>query len=110
MEIVILAIAYPAAITLLFYFIFLRPVQQQDRRRRQALTQLQVGDSVLTQAGFIATVKDIIIPESGGATEILLDLGSGVEVRALASAILQRWSQGQPSGGLAEAEAGRRKG
>lgn len=89
MEILILALAYPAAIALLFYFVFLRPVQQQNRRRRQELANLQLGDEVLTQAGFIANVKDIIIPGEG-PTEIVLDLGNGVEVRAFASAIVQR--------------------
>ncbi len=110
MEIVILALAYPAAIALLFYFVFLRPVQQQERRRRQVLAHLEVGDTVLTQAGFIATVKDIVVPASGGPPEILLDLGNGVEVRALASAIVQRWPGSGAPKGLAEAEARRSKG
>lgn len=89
MEIVILAIVYPVAIAALFYFAFLRPVQQQQRRQRRELADLEVGDEVLTQAGFIARVKDIRIPEEG-PTEIILDLGNGTEVRALASAISQR--------------------
>ncbi len=108
MEILILAIAYPAAIALLFYFAFLRPVQQQNRRRRQELANLQVGDEVLTQAGFIATVKEIIVPPSGGPTEILLDLGNDVEVRALAAAIVQRLNPTPPS--LVPQGGGRRKG
>ena len=101
MEIVILAIAYPVAIALLFYFAFLRPVQQQQRRHRQELANLQVGDEVLTQAGFIATVKDIIVPAEG-PSEILLDLGNGLEVRAFASAIVQRL---QPAATSAHQEA-----
>lgn len=95
MEIVILAIAYPVAIVLLFYFAFLRPVQQQQRSRRQVMADLQVGDRVLTQAGFIATVKDIAVP-SDGPSEIILDLGNGVEVRAFASAIVQRLETPDP--------------
>jgi len=103
MEIVILALAYPAAIALLFYFVFLRPVQQQNSRRRQELVNLQVGDEVLTQAGFIATVKDIIIPDEG-PTEILLELGNGVEVRAFASAIVQRLRPAAPSRDISAAD------
>jgi preprotein translocase subunit YajC len=87
--ILVLALAYPAAIALLFYFAFLRPVQQQNRRQREQLASLRVGDEVLTQAGFIATIKDIRIPEEPGPTILILDLG-GVEVRAVSSAILQR--------------------
>ncbi len=87
--ILILAIAYPAAIVVLFYFAFLRPVQQERARQRRELSNLQVGDEVLTQAGFIATVKEIRVPEEPGPTELILDLG-GLDVRAYASAIAQR--------------------
>jgi preprotein translocase YajC subunit len=87
--ILVLAIAYPAAIAVLFYFAFLRPVQQERARQRRELANLQVGDEVLTQAGFIAVVKEIRIPEERGPTEVILDLG-GLEVRAYASAIAQR--------------------
>ncbi len=86
--ILVLAIAYPAAIALLFYFAFLRPVQRERAKQRRELANLRVGDEVLTQAGFIAVVKEIRVPEERGPTEVILDLG-GVEVRAYASAIAQ---------------------
>ena len=89
MSILILAIAYPAAIAVLFYLAFLRPVQQQQKRQRQELASLQVGDEVLTQGGLIVVIKEIRVPEEQGPTEIILDLG-GQEVRALASAVVQR--------------------
>ncbi len=85
----VLALAYPAAIAALFYLAFLRPVQQHQKKQRDELANLRVGDEVLTQAGFIATIKEIRVPEERGPTEILLDLG-GTEVRAMASAIAQR--------------------
>ena len=88
MPVLLLAIAYPAAIALLFYIAFLRPVQQNQKRQREALASLRVGDEVLTQAGFIAIIKDVRVPEEHGPTELILDLG-GVEVRAVASAIVQ---------------------
>ncbi len=86
--ILVLAIAYPAAIALLFYFAFLRPVQQERAKQRRELANLQVGDEVLTQAGFIAVVKEIRVPEERAPTEVILDLG-GLDVRAYASAIAQ---------------------
>ena len=85
----VLALTYPAAIAVLFYFAFLRPVQQERARQRQQLADLQVGDEVLTQAGFIAVVKEIRVPEERGPTELVLDLG-GLDVRAYTSAIAQR--------------------
>ncbi len=89
MAVWVLALAYPALIALLFYFAFLRPVQQERAKQRRELADLQVGDEVLTQAGFIAVVKEIRVPEERGPTEVILDLG-GLEVRAYASAIAQR--------------------
>jgi preprotein translocase YajC subunit len=89
MPVLILAIAYPAAIALLFYLAFLRPVQQSQKKQRETLANLRVGDEVLTQAGFIAVIKEVRVPEEHGPTVLILDLG-GVEVRAIASAILQR--------------------
>ena len=83
-----------------FYLILLRPVLRQQRRQRAAIVNLKVGDEVLTQAGFIARVKEIRLPEEG-PTEVILDLGSGLEVRALASAISQRLA---PPKGQAEEE------
>lgn len=79
-------------IVVLFYFILLRPVMQQQRRQRHDISNLEVGDEVLTAAGFLATVKDIKVPEQG-PVELLLDLGGGVEVRAVTSAVTQRLSR-----------------
>lgn len=85
----VLALAYPVTIAALFYFAFLRPVLQDQKKQRSVLQDLHVGDQVLTQAGFIATVKEVRVPEERGPTELILDLG-GIEVRAVASAIVQR--------------------
>jgi len=85
----VLALSYPAVIAVLFYFAFLRPVQQDRARQRRDLADLQIGDEVLTQAGFIAIVKEIRVPEERGPTELVLDLG-GFDVRAYTSAIAHR--------------------
>lgn len=85
----VLALAYPIGIAVLFYFAFLRPVQQDQKRQRNVLQNIRVGDEVLTQSGFIARIKEVRVPEDQGPTELVLDLG-GVEVRAVASAIAQK--------------------
>ena len=72
-----------------FYLMLLRPVLQQQRRQRRDIVNLHIGDRVLTQGDFIATVREIRIPEEG-PTEIILDLGNGVLVTALATAINRR--------------------
>lgn len=103
--ILILALAYPAAIAALFWLAFLRPVQQHQKKQREELASLRVGDEVLTQAGFIAVIKEIRVPQEHAPTEIILDLG-GLEVRATASAIVQRL---QPAEGEQAAAAGHRQ-
>ncbi len=104
----VLALAYPAAIAVLFYFAFLRPVQQERARQRRELADLQIGDEVLTQAGFIAVIKEIRVPEERGPTELVLDLG-GLDVRAYTSAIAQRLSRTERAPGEETAvEQGRR--
>ncbi|MCH8919904.1 MAG: preprotein translocase subunit YajC, partial [Chloroflexi bacterium] len=46
MAVWVLALAYPALIAVLFYFAFLRPVQQERAKQRRELADLQVGDEV----------------------------------------------------------------
>lgn len=72
-----------------FYLILLRPVLQRQRRQRKDIVNLNVGDEVLTEAGFIAVVKEIQMTEAG-STILLLDLGQGVIVRALPTAVSQK--------------------
>src|SRR4030067_2923399 len=102
--ILLLALAYPAAIAVLFWLAFLRPVQKQQKKQRDELASLRVGDEVLTQAGFIAMIKEIRVPEEHGPTEIILDLG-GLEARATAPAIAHRPKPAE--GGQAAAGGGR---
>jgi len=82
---------FVVVVAVAFYWILLRPVIVQQRRQRSDIQNLEVGDEVLTQAGFIARVKDIRVPPEG-PTEIVLELGPGLEVRAYATAIAQRLS------------------
>ncbi len=89
MDLLVLALAYPVVIAVLFYLAFYRPVQQERRRQREAMASLRAGDQVLTQGGLIATVKEIVVPQEG-PTEVVLEVAPGVEVRAVATAIVQR--------------------
>jgi preprotein translocase subunit YajC len=74
-----------------FYFIFIRPARQEQKRLEGTIRDLRPGDEVITTAGFFARVKEIRTPESG-PVQLVLDLGNGIEIRALTSSILQRVS------------------
>jgi preprotein translocase subunit YajC len=81
-------------IVIAFYLIVLRPQQQEQQRQQKDIKDLQVGDEVLTTSGFLGTVKDVHIPESG-PVQLVIDFGNGVEVSALTSAVAQRVAAGQ---------------
>jgi preprotein translocase subunit YajC len=82
------------AIVVAFYLIVLRPQQQEQSRQQKDIKDLQVGDEVLTTSGFLGTVKDVVIPESG-PVQIVIDFGNGIVMSALTSAIAQRVAAGQ---------------
>lgn len=90
MEILFLLLVF-----VLFYFILLKPVLDGQRRKKRDLLDLTPGDRIVTAGGLLASVKRIEIQEDG-PTELVLDLGNGVEVRALASAIEQRLVSKEP--------------
>lgn len=79
-----------------FYVMFMRPAQKENERHRQQIRDLRPGDDVLTTSGFIATVKDIQVPEQG-QTRIKLELAEGVVFTAVTSAIAQRLSDSTDS-------------
>ncbi len=82
------------AIVVAFYLIVLRPQQQEQSKQQKDIRDLQVGDEVLTTSGFLATVREVFIPESG-PVQIVLDFGNGVVINALSTAIQQRVAAGQ---------------
>jgi preprotein translocase YajC subunit len=87
MEIMVLVLV----ILVLFWFTLVAPTRRQINRQKSDVASLQIGDRVVTTAGFLATVHEIHTPEQG-PIELTLDLGSGLLVRALPSAIAQRLS------------------
>jgi preprotein translocase subunit YajC len=71
-----------------FYFILLRPVINQQKRRKSDISSLNVGDEVLTTGGFYATVTDIRTTDEG-PMEILLEAAPDVTLRATPEAVLE---------------------
>ncbi len=82
-------IFYTVAAVAAFYFILLRPVLKQQRSQRDAVRALQIGDEVVTTGGLIGEVIDIVQPVDA-PTEIILELGPGMRVRAVTDAIQRR--------------------
>ena len=81
-------------VVIAFYLIVLRPQQQEQSRQRKDVKDLRVGDEILTTSGFLGTVKEVHIPESG-PVQLVIDFGNGVVMNALTTAIAQRVARGQ---------------
>jgi preprotein translocase subunit YajC len=86
--------AVVVGVILAFYLIVLRPQQQEQSRQKKDIRDLQVGDEVLTTSGFLGTVKEVYVPETG-PVQIVIDFGNGVVMSALSTAIAQRVASGQ---------------
>lgn len=71
----------------LVYFLFYKPTVEAQRRARRVVTDLQIGDEVLTTSGFYARVTAVSEPDDGPAV-VNLDLG-GASVRARITAIAE---------------------
>lgn len=82
------------SVIIAFYLVLIRPTQQEQKKQQKDIKDLQVGDEVLTTSGFLGTVRDVYIPESG-PVQIVIDFGNGVVMNALATAIVQRVAAGQ---------------
>lgn len=82
------------SVIIAFYLVLIRPTQQEQKKQQKDIKDLQVGDEVLTTSGFLGTVTDVYIPESG-PVQIVIDFGNGVVMNALATAIQQRVAKGQ---------------
>lgn len=66
----ILTVAYLVVIMAFFYFFMIRPQRKEQQKKQALLESLEIGDNVLTTAGFygmiIDIVDDTVIVEFGG--------------------------------------------
>jgi preprotein translocase subunit YajC len=88
----------PLGLVLLFYFILLKPVLNQQKKHRRDISSLEVGDEVLTAGGFYATVREINTRENE-PSEIVLEVAPGVRLRGTPGAIdsiMPRRSEAEP--------------
>ncbi|HYA67354.1 MAG TPA: preprotein translocase subunit YajC, partial [Acidimicrobiales bacterium] len=75
---------------LLAWLLFLRPRSQQAKRQRQDMTNVDIGDEVLTGAGIFGT----IVAMEGD--RIVLETAPGSQVTVLRSTIARRLTETEP--------------
>jgi len=74
-------------IAVLFYFIFFRPQQKQQKQHQAFLAGMQRGTEVVTQGGIIGTV---VLVEDRTVT---IDVGGGNKIRVLKVNVLGTWQE-----------------
>ncbi len=77
------------AVMVAFFLIFILPSQREQKRLQDTIRDLQVGDEVITTAGFFGRITEINTPEEG-PVQLVIDFGNGLKVRALTTSILRR--------------------
>jgi preprotein translocase subunit YajC len=70
----------------IFYFLLIRPQRAQRQRQQQLLSQLEVGDSVLTIAGIYGTIVAIDDDDDS----VTVEIAPGTRIRMLRRAVSQR--------------------
>lgn len=66
----------------MFYLLLIRPQQKRFKEHAEMLSALKKGDRVVTSGGLIGKVDKLVDDR-----EVVIDLGSGMKVTALRSAI-----------------------
>ncbi len=70
-------------LVVMFYVLLIMPQQKRFKKHRDMLDKLKKGDEIVTSGGFLGKIDKI----KDGDNEVVLDLGNGVKVTALRSAI-----------------------
>jgi preprotein translocase subunit YajC len=76
------------AIAVVFYFIFFRPQQKQQKQHRAFLEGLKKGDEVVTQSGIIG---EVTVVEDRVVT---INVGGGTKLRVLKAQVAGQWREG----------------
>ena len=67
-------LVFGVVLLILFWFVIVRPVQVQQRRHRNLIEELTVGDRIVTAGGIHGTIVRL------GATEVGVEVADGVVI------------------------------
>ncbi len=84
------------AIAVVFYFIFFRPQQKQQKQHQTFLQGLKKGDEIVTQGGIIGEVFAV------EDKTVIVNVGGGTRLRMLKTQVAGQWKEPVPGGATAE--------
>ena len=65
----------PILLLVVFYFLLIRPQQKRAKEHRQMVSELKIGDEVVTSGGIAGQLTDV------GDSFVQLEIADGVEVQ-----------------------------
>lgn len=80
-------------IGLIFYFLVMRPQQQQQKQHRLAIDNLRRGDTVVTAGGVVGRVVKAPTKEDA---EVTVEIADSVQVKIVKSTLSQVRAKSQP--------------
>jgi preprotein translocase subunit YajC len=80
-------------IGLIFYFLVMRPQQQQQKQHRLAIDNLRRGDTVVTAGGVVGRVVKAPTKEDA---EVTVEIADNVQVKIVKSTLSQVRAKSQP--------------
>lgn len=90
----LMGMLFPLVIfVVIFYFFIIRPQRKRQKEHESLLSGIGRGDQIVTIGGFLGTVKEV------RDDTFLIEMGEGVRVRILRSAVQTKRTpaQGQPA-------------
>lgn len=76
----------------IFYFLVLRPNQQKDKERRELISAVRRGDTVVLSNGFIGKV----MRAKDGENELEVELNETMRIRVTRAAVAEVRGKGEP--------------
>lgn len=80
------------AIGVVMYFLMIRPQQKKQRAQRELISQLEVGDEVLTIGGVYGTIRAI----DADSDDVILEVAPGSTIRMVRGAIARPVNPQEP--------------
>ncbi|MCE2521658.1 MAG: preprotein translocase subunit YajC [Rhodobacteraceae bacterium] len=79
-------------IFVIMYFLLIRPQQKKVKQHKEMVAALRRGDQVVTQGGLVGKISRV-----KDDSEVEVELGEGIRVRALRNTISQVLSKSDPN-------------
>lgn len=79
-------------VLLIFYFMLLRPQQQREKERRELMSKVRRGDTVVLNNGMVGKVARV----SDSSDEVEVELSDTFKVRVIKSALMDVRGKNEP--------------